>query len=77
MVICCSGTLNIASVNALIPAKHRIDSLGKLGVVRFADVASVNPEVLQTVLSRLFSTEPDLLIARLDLASAILSYPRR
>jgi hypothetical protein len=40
-------------------------------MVTFLDATGVNPEVFQVVLSSLFSTEPDLLIARLLLASAI------
>ena len=38
--------------------------------VTFLDATGVNPEVFQVVLSGLFSTEPDLLITKLFLASA-------
>lgn len=43
----------------------------ELGVVCLFDLTGINPEVLQAILSGLFSIEPDLLIARLVLASAI------
>jgi hypothetical protein len=39
--------------------------------VTFLDATGVNPKVFQVVLRSLFSTEPDLLIAGLILASAI------
>ena len=51
--------------------KHGVDSLREFSVVCLVDATSVNPKVLQAIYSGLFSTEPDLLIARLILASAI------
>ena len=43
----------------------------EFGLVLLVDTAGIDPKVCQTILSGLFSTEPDLLIARLVLASAI------
>ena len=59
-----SSTLRIATalidMLILIPAKHRFDSLLKLNGIRFVDIASVNPEILQVITFSLFSTESDL-----------------
>jgi hypothetical protein len=49
----------------------KFDSLRELSLVCLIDATGVNPKVLQVVLSSLFSTELDLFIARLILASAI------
>ncbi len=43
----------------------------EFSVVCLVNATGVNPKVLQVILSGLFSTESDLLIARLILASAI------
>ena len=55
----------------MVPAKHRVDSVREFGVVLLVDTTGVNPKVLQAILSSLFSTEPDLLISKLFLASTI------
>jgi hypothetical protein len=43
----------------------------KLSFVGLVDTAGINPKVLQVVLSCLFATEQDLLVASLALASAV------
>ena len=55
----------------MVLSKHGVDSIREFGVACLVDTTGVNPKVLQAVLSGLFSTETDLLIARLILASAI------
>jgi len=55
----------------MVPAKHRVDSLRELAVVRFVDATGVDPKVLQAIASGLFSAEPDLVVARLALAGTI------
>ena len=52
-------------------AKQRVDSLQELGVVYFVNAIGVGLKVLQAIASNLFSTEPDLVVARLALASTI------
>jgi hypothetical protein len=49
----------------LILAEYRLDSERELSLVRLIDVVCINPEVLQLILLCLFSTETNLLIARL------------
>ena len=55
----------------MVPAKHGVDSLREFSVICLVNATGVNPKVFQAILSGLFSAEPDLLIARLILASAI------
>jgi len=64
-------SLTVALRRGLVSLSHRIDSFRELRARAFVNATGVNPEVFQVVLSDLFSTEPDLLIARLLLASAI------
>ena len=54
-----------------VPAKHRIDSLRELSVVRFVDATGVNPKVSQTITSGLFCAEADLVVAKLALCRTI------
>ena len=51
--------------------KHGVDRAREFSFVCLVDVTGVNPKVLQAILACLFSTEPDLLISRFVLASAI------
>jgi hypothetical protein len=55
----------------LVPAKHGIDRLGELIVVRFIDAASVHPGVLYAIKPCLCRAEPNLLVASLILPSAV------
>jgi hypothetical protein len=55
----------------LVPAKHGIDSLREFSVVGLVNATDINPKVFQAIFAGFFSTEPDLLIASLMLASAV------
>ena len=59
------GQIDVACSRITIPAKHRVDNLGELSVVRFVDATCVHPKVLPAMLSCLFSAEPDLVIPSL------------
>ena len=63
--------IDIAFSRHAVPAKHRVDSLCKLGAIPFVDTTSVYPKVLQAVTSSLFSAELYLAVASLTLARAI------
>ena len=54
-----------------IPAKHRINSFWKLGVIRFVDATSVYPEVLEAIARSLLSTEPNPSVSMLRLPRAV------
>ena len=60
---------DITSTCIAIPTEHRVDGVREFGLVLLVDTAGINPKVWQTILSSLFSTEPDLLETSLVLAS--------
>ena len=64
--------IDVASDRIMVPAKHGVDSLLKLGAVRLVDATCVHPKELQTVTPGLISAEPDLVIAEFVLACTIL-----
>ena len=50
-----------------IPPEHAVDRSLKLSIIRLIDATGIDPEISQPVSSRLFGTEPDLVVAGLPL----------
>lgn len=63
--------INVTSSCVAVPAKHGIDRSRQFGMVSLINTTGVDPKVHQAILSSLFSTEQDLLIASLILTTAI------
>ena len=51
--------------------KYRINGFRKLPIARFVNITSVHPEVIQAIISDLFSAKPNLLVSNLILPSTI------
>jgi hypothetical protein len=62
---------NVAFGRVAVPSKHRVDTSLKLDSIGFVDIACVNPEILQAIVSSLFSAEMYLLVSNLVLPSAV------
>jgi hypothetical protein len=63
--------IDIAFGRITVLAKYRVDGLGELIIVRFANTACVYPEVLYAIPPCFFLTEQDLVITSLALTSTI------
>ena len=57
------GQINVAYSSALIPGKHRVNSLSKFCTARSIKAAGVYPEVLEVVLGSLLCAEVKLPVA--------------
>ena len=59
------GEINIALFGSTVPTVHRRDRFREFRVVGLVDATCVNPEVINIIATRLFTTELNLLEASL------------
>jgi hypothetical protein len=63
------GQVYIVSGGISILAEYRVNSLSKLGIIRFINIIGINPEVKQAVALYLIRIEADLIITSFILSS--------